>query len=125
MEQAIRNYLDALAQADLKAIMALFAPNAIVISPLYGRQSATAFYQALFEDTQSSVLELVDIYMGLEPLKASVHFKYHWIMADQTEVKFDVVDVIAFNEAGAIESLQIIYDTAQTRPAFENLQQNT
>ncbi|WP_218828585.1 nuclear transport factor 2 family protein [Rhodococcus sp. 15-649-2-2] len=52
----VKRYLDALHRADLDAIVSLFAPGAVVHSPLYGPTPAPDFYRALFIDTSSAEL---------------------------------------------------------------------
>ena len=57
-DQLVNGYLTALAAADATAVLALFADNAIVHSPLSGDMPAGTFYPALFEDTANSTLTL-------------------------------------------------------------------
>jgi steroid delta-isomerase len=40
----VERYLAALEAADLDAVLALFAPDATVVSPLYGTHPAREFY---------------------------------------------------------------------------------
>ncbi|MCI4650287.1 nuclear transport factor 2 family protein [Phaeodactylibacter sp.] len=121
-DTAIRAYLDALSRGDLEQLMALFAPKAIIHSPLYGQQPARVFYPALLEDSAASHIELLQIFQSHSPQHAAVNFLYHWTLANGEEVTFDCVDIFRFNEAGKIAELKIIYDASQTRPALERTQ---
>lgn len=110
-------YLAGLEAGDLDAVLALFAPGAEVISPLYGTLPARAFYAALFADTKASDTTLLNIFDQAEDGRAvALHFRYGWTLADGTPVAFEVVDVIELTEArDAFAKLTIIYDTAPLR----------
>lgn len=110
-------YLAGLDAGDLDAVLALFAPGAEVVSPLYGRIPARAFYAALFADTKASDTELLNIFDQADGGGAvALHFRYGWTLADGTPVNFEVVDVIDLTAArDAFAKLTIIYDTAPLR----------
>lgn len=118
MKQQMQAYLDYLAKADYEKLMSLFSSDAKVISPLYGVQKASDFYQKLFEDTNESILVLQDSFINQEKKTASINFVYTWKMANGEETYFDCVDVFQFNDDYKIKQLKIIYDTAATRPLF-------
>ena len=118
MKEQMQAYLDYLAKADYKQLMSLFSPNAEVISPLYGVQKASDFYQQLFEDTNESILVFQDSFVNEEKKTASLNFLYTWKMANGEETYFDCIDVFQFDENHKIKQLKIIYDTAATRPLF-------
>ena len=110
-------YLAALDAGDLDAVLPLFAPEAEVVSPLYGTMPAKEFYAALFADTQASDTELLNIFDGSSSGGAvALHFRYGWTLADGTPVSFEVVDVIELTpDRDAFAKLTIIYDTAPLR----------
>lgn len=112
-------YLQHLATADLSQLLSLFAPDAEVLSPLYGRQPATNFYTNLFNDTQNSVLELKDVTVNSDAHSGCIFFNYSWALVNGEVVSFDVIDYLLLNEEGKISFLQIVYDTVQSRPAWE------
>lgn len=114
-DAAIRAYLDALSRGDLDQLMALFAPEAIVHSPLYGQQPAHVFYPALLQDSAASNIELLHIFQSHSPQQAAVNFLYHWTLANGDAVTFDCVDIFRFDADGKISELKIIYDASQTR----------
>jgi len=119
-ESLCRRYLAALDAGDLDAVLALFAPGAEVVSPLYGVRPATEFYAALFADTERSRTELLHVFPASSPIGAvALHFRYDWTLADGKLVTFEVVDVIELTPAGdAFARLTILYDTAPLRPDF-------
>ncbi|MDO8639848.1 MAG: nuclear transport factor 2 family protein [bacterium] len=121
LKETIKKYLDALQKSDFKNLINLFAPNAIIHSPLYGEVEAEKFYEDLFKDTNKSVITMKDIFMNDDNSKGAVNFLYDWTLSDGSPVSFDCVDIFKFNSDGKIQELTIIYDTSQTRPKFDKL----
>jgi ketosteroid isomerase-like protein len=110
-------YLSALERGDLPAILALFRPDAIVHSPLYGPTPAADFYRRLLADTGHSELHLRGVAEG-ERL-AGIWFRYDWTLASGTPAGFECVDMLELDEQGLITALHIFYDTVTARAAFE------
>ncbi len=117
-----QRYLDCLTEADLAGVLALFAADGTVSSPLYGEQAAAAFYPLLFGDTQVSRLKLIDVLSNADQRTVALFFHYEWQLADGEWVQFDVIDHLRFNERDQITSLHIIYDTQASRPALARQQ---
>jgi len=121
-DDLVARYLRALGDADLPAMLGLFADGAIVHSPLYGDLPATDFYPALFMDTGAATLTPLGSMRGESRSgRPMVSFLFHfdWVLPGGTRAPFDVVDVAELDDAGLITSLRIIYDTVHVRPAFE------
>lgn len=119
----VAEYLDAVRAADTARMLALFAPDGVVHSPLYGDLPATEFYPKMFGDTRSADLTLLGTTTGTttdgRPLVMFL-FKFDWVLkAGEDIVAFDVVDVAELDADGKITALAIIYDTKTARPAFE------
>jgi len=115
-------YLQALGDADLDGMLALFAPGAMVHSPLYGDLPATEFYPALFADTASAELTLLGTMHGTSVEgRALLSFLFHfdWRLPGGTAAPFDVIDIAEIDDDGLIARVRIIYDTVDVRPAFE------
>ena len=119
----ITSYFHALERGSYETIIKLFAPGAIVISPLYGKKPATLFYKEVFADTKSSKITLKNIFLSQEnPHVGAAHFLYDWTLKDGTPAPFECMDVFEFSKDGThIEKLTIIYDTQHTRKAFDQL----
>lgn len=121
-QEVIRRYLQGLEAGSAEQIISLFTAEGIVHSPLYGRQDAGDFYKALFKDTTRSEISLFHVFQETEnPAVAAAHFRYDWRMRDGSSHSFECVDVFHFDEDGKIKELRIIYDTQDTRKAFNNL----
>jgi steroid delta-isomerase len=121
-EALAREYVAALAAADLDRVLMLFAPAAVVQSPLYGRLAATDFYPRLLADSGQSRLTLLGTLTGATVGGASlvgIWFRFEWVLASGREAPFEVVDLAEIDDEGRIERLHIIYDTVDVRPAFE------
>ncbi|KAB2352253.1 nuclear transport factor 2 family protein [Actinomadura rudentiformis] len=111
------SYLAALERGDLEGVLALFHPEAIVHSPLYGPSPAVEFYPRLLADTGRSELHLRGVTQG-ERL-VGVWFHFDWTLPSGTAAGFECVDMLELDEEGLITNLRIFYDTVTTRTAFE------
>ena len=121
ISEIIQSYFHALERGDEYATLQLFAENAIVVSPLYGRMKATDFFEQLFEDTAQSLITLIQIFKGAKTRSVAAHIRYRWTMEDEEPISFEAVDIFEFDSQRKIFKLTIIYDTAFVREAFERL----
>lgn len=119
MHDIAERYLEALASADVDAVLALFASDGVVHSPLYGTRSAREFYPLLFADTAESRLTLRQVFRGGER-GVAFWFDFDWTLRDGTPAPFTVVDVAELDGDGLIARLHIVYDTAPLRASFDN-----
>lgn len=114
-EAICEKYIEYLSVGKLAELLDLFADDSMITSPLYGRQSATKFYNALFADTEKSVLEPRGTFYDDERGEIALYFTYQWSLKNGEVVEFDVVDIISFTLENKIASLKIIYDTVDSR----------
>lgn len=126
LEKLAQRYLSALQAGDAAAVLTLFAPDAMVSSPLYGTLPAATFYARLFDDTQASRTRLRTVLRGPDGAQgggvAALYFEYDWELGGEL-THFDVVDVLELGPDGLIQALTIIYDTARTREVYERTAQ--
>ena len=122
VDRLVHEYLASLEIGDAKRVIALFAPDGIVESPLYGTMPAAEFYPALFADTASSRLTLRATMIGSTEVRTVVSFwfDFDWTLSTGEPAPFTVVDVAELDEHGLIEGLHIVYDTFPIRDAFNN-----
>lgn len=122
VDRLVREYLASLEAADADRVVALFARDGIVESPLYGTMPAAEFYPALFADTANSRLTLRATMTGSTEgrMVVSFWFDFDWILSTGEPAPFTVVDVAELDEHGLIERLHIVYDTHPIRDAFNN-----
>jgi hypothetical protein len=90
--ELIDEYLAALAVGDAERVLALFAPDGIVHSPLYGAVPARQFYPTLFADTAELRLTLR---RGFRDDREAVAFwfDFTWVLADGTSASSMVFDI--------------------------------
>ncbi len=115
-----QRYLAALNDGNLDAVLALFTPDAGVVSPLYGVKPATQFYRELFADTSRSQTRLLNVFLPQDDAPSvALHFQYDWTLANGQPVSFECVDVFELDaERTHFSKLTIIYDTAPLRADF-------
>ncbi|QPE05968.1 nuclear transport factor 2 family protein [Microbacterium schleiferi] len=120
VDRMVHEYLASLEAADADRVIALFAPDGIVESPLYGTMPATEFYPALFADTANSRLTLRTTMTGSTEGRTVVSFwfDFDWTLSTGEPAPFTVVDVAELDGHGLIERLHIVYDTFPIRDAF-------
>jgi ketosteroid isomerase-like protein len=123
IEKIIKTYLKCLESGNYEKMIKLFADNAIVFSPLYGKIKAADFYKKLFTDTSKSKITMLNIFRGSDKHTAAGYFRYDWVLKDGTPTSFECVDVFRFNREGKIKELKIIYDTSKVRPSFEKMKE--
>jgi steroid delta-isomerase len=120
----VDEYLAAIEAADAARILALFADDATVNSPLYGVVPAREFYPRLFRDTARSTLRLRSVMVG-ETIESrptvAFWFDFDWTLSGGTRTLFTVVDIAELDQDGRISTLYILYDTAPLRASFEAL----
>jgi ketosteroid isomerase-like protein len=109
----LRRYFAALSAGDTAAVLALFSPDGIVVSPFLGSLPATEFFARLAAATSDSRVSLLDATHG-ETTSAG-RFNYEWTLADGTTVSFEGVDHFTFDGAGRVAALRIYYDTHPLR----------
>jgi SnoaL-like domain len=120
-------YLAAMNASNLEAVLALFTPEAVVHSPLYGACPAREFFTGLFADTQRSVTTLTRVFDSSQDGAAlALQFHYVWTMASGKAFEFEVVDVFELSpDRAQFCKLTIIYDTAHLRGEFTALRSAT
>lgn len=112
----LTDYLHALEKSNVDGVVALFAPQATIYSPLLGWVSPASFYRKLADASGNSTITLLDLFHSSSgSRRATAYFRYDWVLKDQSTVSFDCVDVFDFNAEGLIEKLVIIYDTHTIR----------
>ncbi|PXX48410.1 nuclear transport factor 2 family protein [Aquitalea magnusonii] len=112
----LQEYLQQLEEGNVDGVVALFASDARIYSPLLGWVSPRPFYAKLADASGNSRITLLDIFHSTQGKhSANAYFRYDWVLRDGSKVCFDCIDVFDFNAQGLIEKLVIIYDTHQIR----------
>jgi hypothetical protein len=116
-----RRYVQLLEQGNIALVIQLFTINGIVQSPIYGTQRADDFYRQLAKDTYRSELSIKNIFEEETQPKLALYFEYVWTLRSGKVVRFDVVDILEFDEENNIQKLTIIYDTVVSRQLVKEL----
>lgn len=120
--EVVKSYLEALRRGSYEDIVRLFADDAVVVSPLYGRVRARDFYRELLEDTGRSEITLLNLFVCVDKSSvAAAHFRYTWTLRDGSSTSFECVDIFELAEDGRIEKLTIIYDAHKARQMLSEM----
>ena len=119
----VTSYLKTLESRDLEGLLALFTPDAVVHSPMYGKNSARKFYTDFFVDSKETNVTLLGFFdqgQGTDgkPL-VGYWARFDWVLASGAHAPFDVVVVMELDDRDLIEALHIVMDTAFIRGVFE------
>ena len=117
-------YITLLEAGDVDNIIKLFSEQGKVTSPIYGTSNAKGFYEKLKEDTNKSILKLNGVFEDNDTNRIAIYFNYRWTLKNNSQVEFDVVDILEFNNDLKIEHLHIIYDTSKSRELVNKLNSN-
>ena len=108
-------YLEALRNADSDKAKALFEEGAKVKTPIFGTLDSNTFFDEVKFDTIQANIHDVHIYQDEEELRAAIHFNMDWTLKNGSELLLEIVDILQFNHNHKIISMNVIYDTVDTR----------
>jgi ketosteroid isomerase-like protein len=117
MQEAVHEYFAALEAGDVDKVLALFAVDGWVLSPLLGRMSAREFFPKVARSSRATKLTVYDVLISAAGHPRAVgYFLYEWWLRDGSKVSFECADVFNFNPStGRIASMIILYDTHPIR----------
>ncbi len=118
--QIVRSYFALLTASDVVSIVALFAEDGFVESPVLGRMPAGDFYRTLDDASTQKVLTVHRVLSSDDNRVHAAHFTYDWTLAKGGQIEFDGVDLFEFNDDDKIVSMKIFYDTHPTREVVGN-----
>ncbi len=103
---------------DLNGVLACFADDGLISSPVYGEVPVRPFYERLFADTVSAEVTIHHVYRATDDAgRWAAHFAYRWERRDAPAVSTDLIDLFEFDPAEClITRLRIIFDSG-ARPA--------
>ncbi|WP_444921629.1 nuclear transport factor 2 family protein [Microbulbifer sp. CnH-101-G] len=119
-EQLCYQYIAAVEQGNLEALLALFTPNASVYSPIFGECSVKSFYSYIFRSISNRTMVLRNIlYGGVKTNQVAIYLSYTRSVEGRDPATIDVVDLFDFtDDFSAFSSVKIIYDTAPIHGDF-------
>ncbi|GGE53692.1 nuclear transport factor 2 family protein [Actibacterium pelagium] len=111
----VRRYFDLLTASDIDGIIAMFDPDATVMSPFLGTLPAADFFGRLGDASAASKLTVFDVLLGENGDSAAAHFEYDWTLKSGDKIVFEGVDYFKFGTSGKFAGLSIFYDTHPVR----------
>lgn len=111
----VRTYFERMTASDIDGIVALFRPDAHVVSPFLGTMNAAEFFAKLGSASAASKLTVFDVLLGENGNSAAAHFEYDWTLRNGDQIVFQGVDYFTFAEDGRFASMSIFYDTHPVR----------
>ena len=110
----VRRYLRAMEAGDLTRVLACFASDGVVVSPVYGTVAVKSFYERLFADTIRTEIRIRDLYQAEgDPGKVVAYFDYVWERRGASRLDTRLIDFFEFDLSGEkIMRLRIVMDGA-------------
>ncbi len=118
--EIVRSYFVYLTNSDVPSIVALFADDGFVVSPVLGTVPAVEFYETLDGASERNVLTVHRVMSSEDDRFHAAHFTYDWTLSAGGQVTFDGVDMFEFNDDDQLVSMKIFYDTHPTRGEVGN-----
>ena len=116
----VTTYFERLTASDNAGIIALFAEDGTVESPVLGTMDAAPFFETLGDASEQNVLTVHCIMSSDDDRFFAAHFTYDWTLSGGGDVTFDGVDLFEFNDDDQLASMKIFYDTHPTRSEVGN-----
>ncbi|RZF63507.1 nuclear transport factor 2 family protein [Sphingomonas populi] len=112
----VRRYLMAMEAGDLTRVLACFAADGVVVSPVYGTVAVKNFYERLFADTIRTEIRIRDLYRAEgDPGKVVAHFDYIWERRGAPRMDTRLIDFFEFDASGEkIVRFRIVMDQLAT-----------
>ncbi|RCW47253.1 ketosteroid isomerase-like protein [Halopolyspora algeriensis] len=121
VSDTVERYLQRLDAGDVPGVLALFATDGVVSSPMQGDIPAREFYPELAATLQRATITAQELFVSTDdPRRAAVRFRYDWTAGAETPPSFDCIDVITINDEGLIAELRFVYDTHPLRVAWQS-----
>ena len=120
-KEIAEKYIDFLQMGEVDQLIDLFSEDSVIDSPIYGHLDASVFFNRLKDDTSDSILKIHGIYERNDAREIALYFEYLWKLKNGKSVKFDVIDIMKFDDKNKITYLKIIYDTAKARAILKKI----
>lgn len=111
----VRRYFDHLTASEMDAIIAMFEPNAQVLSPYAGYVQAGEFFSKLGVASARNKLTVFDVLVSENSDAVAAYFEYDWTLGSGDNIIFQGVDYFKFSATGKFASMSIFYDTYPSR----------
>jgi hypothetical protein len=111
-------YRRAVKERNFDAILAMFAPDAVIVTPLKGVCDVKSYHEWLFATVKKSTVKVKNVFQALNgDISIAVHSDYEWLMHDDRVVHFGGMSVFEFTpDRKHIRKMSTFYDASPVRP---------
>jgi hypothetical protein len=116
-------YRKAVKERNFDAILLLFSPDAVIVTPLKGQCDVRTYHEWLFATVKKSTVKVINAFQALNgEITIAVHANYEWLMHDEKVINFGGMSVFEFTaDKKKIKKMSTFYDTSLVRPQIANL----
>jgi hypothetical protein len=113
-------YRRAVQERDIEKILALFEPDAVIVSPLKGVCDPKTYHEWVFGAVKSATVRILNIFQALNGnMSISIHMQYRWLLNNDSVVEFGGVSIFEFSsDRKKIRKISFFYDTSLVRSAL-------
>jgi hypothetical protein len=110
-------YRKAVKERDLDAVLAVFSPDALIVTPLKGSCDVRVYHEWLFAAVKGSTVKVVNAFQAMNSeICLAVQANYEWLMHDDTVIHFSGMSVFDFTpDKRKIKKMSTFYDTSLVR----------
>ena len=111
-------YRKAVKERNLDAVLALFSPDAMIITPLKGNCDVGTYHEWFFGTVKRSTVKVINAFQALNSeICLAVLAEYEWLMHDDKVINFSGMSVFDFTpDKREIKKMSTFYDTSIVRP---------
>jgi hypothetical protein len=116
-------YRKAVKERNFDAILSLFSPDAVIVTPLKGRCDVKTYHEWLFATVKKSTVKVINAYQALNgEISIAVQANYEWLMHDEKIINFCGMSVFEFTaDKKKIKKMSTFYDTSLVRSQIVEL----
>ncbi|MBK4735208.1 nuclear transport factor 2-like protein [Noviherbaspirillum pedocola] len=111
-------YRIAVRDRDFDKVLAIFTPDAEIITPLKGTCDVKSYHLWLFKTVKKSTVKVKNVFQALNgDISIAVQSDYEWLMHDDQLIHFGGMSVFEFTpDKRHIRKMTTFYDTSLVRP---------
>ncbi|WP_176442528.1 nuclear transport factor 2 family protein [Noviherbaspirillum humi] len=110
-------YRIAVKERNLDAILSMFAPDAVIETPLRGTCKVRPYHEWLFENVKRSTVEVQNVFQALNgDITIAIHSRYRWLLNNDKTIEFGGMSLFEFTpDRTKIRKMTTFYDTSLVR----------
>jgi hypothetical protein len=98
----------------------MFAPDAVITTPLRGASNVRDYHEWLFATVKKSTVKVQNVFQALNgDICIAVHSQYEWLLNNDNVIHFGGMSVFEFTQdRRQIKKMSTFYDTSAVRIAL-------